>query len=111
MTSSNMTIRIGKGALTIDRKALREIGERKVSIRVQEIQGPCTDESCQIIKKLIVVVGDKIEVDGLEPVYGEGISIYLDPRVFISIDKGRQENIVLESSRHGFHFKGFSFVT
>ena len=111
MADSNLTIKIGKGALTIDRKALRQIGENKVSIRVQEIQGPCTDESCQIIKKLIVQAGDNISVDGLQPVYGQGISIYLDPQVFMSIDKGRQENIVLESSRQGFRIKGFSFVT
>ena len=111
MTDSNVTIKIGKGALTIDQKALKQIGERKVSIKVQEMQGPCTDESCQIIKKLIVEVGDKIEVYGLEPVSGEGISIYLDPQVFMSINKGRQENTILESSRHGFRIKGFSFVS
>ena len=46
MADSNLTIKIGKGALTIDRKALRQIGGNKVSIRVQEMQGPCTDESC-----------------------------------------------------------------
>ncbi|MGC8515144.1 MAG: hypothetical protein ACP5OC_03300 [Thermoplasmata archaeon] len=111
MSDRTLTIRIGKGAITIDRKALRQIGEKRISIKVQEIQGPCTDESCQIIKKLVVEVGDKIEVDGLEPVYGQGISIYLDPQVFTSIDKGRQENIVLGTSMQGFHLKGFSFVT
>jgi hypothetical protein len=111
MKDHTLDIKIGKGAITINGKVVRQIGRMKVSIRVRDIKGPCTDDSCQIIKKLIIEVGDEVMVDGLEPVTDQELSIYLDPEVFRSIDKGRQKGIVLEASRQGFHLKGFSFVS
>jgi|YelNatPaOPRAMG01_1025707.scaffolds.fasta_scaffold00074_69 uncharacterized protein YxjI len=111
MVERTRTIRIGKGAITIEGKTLSQIEGKTLSIKVEEIKGPCTDESCQIIKKLVIEAGDKIMVEGLEPAYCEGLSIYLDPQVYMSIDKGRQQSIVLEASRRGFRLKGFSFVS
>ncbi|MCL4451654.1 MAG: hypothetical protein M1327_03395 [Candidatus Thermoplasmatota archaeon] len=111
MLDQAITVRIGKGAIRIEPKALLRIDGRDVVIKVEEIKGPCNDESCQVIKKVVVDAGNHSPREGLQSIRCNGLTIYMDAQVFRSIDMGRQDRIALEATRNGLILKGFSFVS
>ena len=111
MAGQTITVQIGKGAMSIGPKALIRLEGKDVVIRVEEIKGPCNDESCQIIKKIVVEAVSHSPPEGLQLIKCNGFSIYMDAQVFRSIDMGRQDRVALEATRDGFVLKRFSFVT
>ena len=105
----NMLLKVGKGSILIENSALQRISGKDVCMNLDFKKGPCNDDSCQMITKLVVteILEKDAEMFHLER---DGVSIYLPHEIYRAIDAGRQDNVRLLSSRGKLVVKGFSLL-
>ncbi|MHB1708372.1 MAG: hypothetical protein ACYCT2_02710 [Thermoplasmataceae archaeon] len=104
-----MKIQVGKGSVTIDGILLDRIGKNYLVLKLITEAGPCTDAMCQVIITIRGTVEKSLNPDLMAFPAG-GTYIAMEPAVFRSIDRGRQEVYVRENRHTGLVVKGFALV-
>ena len=102
-----ITIKVGKGQITIEEKAAPFLRGKTVILHLQRMPGPCNDDSCQIQYTLSARLDEHGNSTNYRELSEGDFRILADPMVIRSIDAGR-ENVVLRYTRSGkFKIKGF----
>ena len=105
----NMLLKVGKGSIRIENSALQRISGKNVCLNLDFKKGPCNDDTCQMITKLVVTETFEKDAEMIH-IEKDGVSIYLPPEIYRAIDAGRQENVRLLTSRGKLVVKGFSLL-
>ena len=110
MIMGTIDLKVGLGTLRI--YGLMDSQERKfLEISMVSVNGPCSDESCQIIRKVVARLSKPADLSRYITLAVSGITVYLEREVFDSIDRGRS-NVRAKVMRSGkVVVSGISIIT
>lgn len=104
-------IPVGKGTISIDGRISKMIAGKYLVMSSILEQGPCQDGMCQIIKDVDISLREEFSNPEYLFFEGGGLKIAVDPNVYRSIDRGR-ENITLVRGISGkFQARGFVYLS
>ncbi len=105
------SIHIGKGSIIIDNNVLVLILGRCIVLDVNEKNGPCPDNMCQLNTEICVKIIDKMDDISNYRMINEGkFTIAMDERIWQAIDKERQIISIKKKKLGGIKVIGFSMI-
>ena len=110
MMMGTIDLKVGLGTLRI--YGAMDSPERKfLEMSIVSVNGPCNDESCQIIRKVEARLSKPADQSGYISLAVSGITVYLEREVYDSIDRGRS-NVRAKVTRSGkVVVSGISIIT
>ncbi len=105
-----IVIPVGKGTISIDEKISKTISGKYLVISSVLEQGPCQDGMCQIIKDTDVSIRDEFSHPEYLFFEGGALKIAIDPDVYRSIDKGRENITIVKGISGKFQIRGFAYL-
>ncbi|MGC8506529.1 MAG: hypothetical protein ACP5NK_07490 [Thermoplasmata archaeon] len=81
-------LKVGLGTLRI-RGAIDSPERKFLEVSVISVNGPCSDESCQVIRKVVARLSRPADLSRYVTIEVPGLSVFLEKEVFDSIDMGR----------------------
>lgn len=107
MKGKETEIIAGKGTIKFIGPFEAVAGSNSYAVELKSEQGPCTDDSCQVIQKIAVRPYTGELPEGYVLLEEDDVSLYIDSSIYRSIDLGRESVEIRISGKGKISIRGF----